>query len=176
MNTTPSQEEFEEIIKPIIENDEVQKMKNYRQHADSSCYDHCMNVAYYTYYICKKLNLDYKSAARASMLHDFFLYDWRVKSDDRKGFHGFRHPRISLENAEKYFDLNEKEQDIILKHMWPITIKLSKKQGMGGSPIIGMILPLISILNHTLCGLCFSLNLNRSTSYLLLCLSLNFLP
>ena len=126
MNTTPSQEEFEEIIKPIIENDEVQKMKNYRQHADSSCYDHCMNVAYYTYYICKKLNLDYKSAARASMLHDFFLYDWRVKSDDRKGFHGFRHPRISLENAEKYFDLNEKEQDIILKHMWPITIKLPK--------------------------------------------------
>ena len=27
---------------------------------------------------------------------------------------------------------------------------------------------------HTVCGLCFSLNLNKSTSYLSLCLSLNF--
>lgn len=56
------------------------------------------------------------------MLHDLFLYDWRKKQPDRKGFHGFRHPRIALNNSLKLFNLNEKEQDIILKHMWPITI------------------------------------------------------
>ena len=60
-------------------------------------------------------------------------------------------------------------------------------QGVGGSLIVGMILPLISIWNHpvhkkltiphcmatpytfcygpTLCGLCFSLNLNKFTFY-----------
>lgn len=32
------EEEFLDIIKDIIENDEVKKMKNYRQHADTSCY------------------------------------------------------------------------------------------------------------------------------------------
>lgn len=126
MNSTPSHEEFEEIIKPIIENKEIQKMKYYMQHADVSCFEHCKNVAYYSYYICKKLNLDYKSAARASMLHDFFLYDWRLPATDRKGFHAFTHPRTSLDNALKYFELNDKEKDIILKHMWPVTIKLPK--------------------------------------------------
>lgn len=56
------------------------------------------------------------------MLHDLFLYDWRKKQPEHKRFHGFRHPRIALNNASKLFDLNEKEKDIILKHMWPITI------------------------------------------------------
>ena len=56
------------------------------------------------------------------MLHDLFLYDWRIKQPDRKRFHGFRHPRIALNNANELFDLSKKEQDIILKHMWPITI------------------------------------------------------
>ena len=52
--------------------------------------------------------------------------------------------------------------------------------------IVGIILPLISIWNYPTCflvvlspcngphsGVCFSLNLNKSTSYLSLCLSLN---
>lgn len=56
------------------------------------------------------------------MLHDLFLYDWRIKQPNRKRFHGFRHPRIALNNSLEIFFLTEKEQDIILKHMWPITI------------------------------------------------------
>lgn len=118
--------EFNSIIKDLVENETIQKMKNYRQHYNTSCFEHCKNVAYYSYLICKKYNLDYVSAARAGMLHDLFLYDWRVKQDGRKGFHGFRHPRIALNNASKLFELNNKEQDIILKHMWPITIILPK--------------------------------------------------
>ncbi|MCK5388763.1 MAG: hypothetical protein KAJ22_05705, partial [Candidatus Izimaplasma sp.] len=30
--------------------------------------------------------------------------------------------KISLENAEKYFKLNNMERDIILRHMWPLTL------------------------------------------------------
>ncbi len=118
--------EFNEILKPVIENHHVQKMKDYIQHCDVTCFEHCRNVAYYTYFVCKKLNLDYKSATKAAMLHDFFLYDWRVSSFSRKSFHGFVHPKLSLENALLYFSLSEKEQDMIVKHMWPITIKLPK--------------------------------------------------
>ena len=79
--------EFEQIIEDIINNQTVQKMKNYNQHYDTSCYEHCKNVAYISYKICKKLKLDYKSAARAGMLHDLFLYDWRKRQDGRKGLH-----------------------------------------------------------------------------------------
>ena len=35
--------------------------------------------------------------------------------------HAFAHPRIALKNASELFDLNPLEQDIILKHMWPVT-------------------------------------------------------
>ena len=78
-------EEFKSILTPIINNETVQEMKNYRQHYETSCYDHCLQAAYYCYLICKKYNLDYKSATRAAMLHDLFLYDWRVRQpEDRK--------------------------------------------------------------------------------------------
>lgn len=119
-------EEFQEIIKELITNPTVLQMKNYRQHYETSCYDHCYVVAYYCFLICKKYHLDYRSATRASMLHDLFLYDWRVRQPGRKGFHAFTHGKKACENACELFDLNEKEKDMIIKHMWPITIWLPK--------------------------------------------------
>ncbi len=118
-------EEFEEIIKDIVSNKTVQEMKKYRQHCDISCFEHCYRTAYYCYKICKFMHWDYVSVARAAMLHDLFLYDWRVKSD-RKGLHAFTHPKAAYENASKIFRLSEKEKDIIVKHMWPLTISLPK--------------------------------------------------
>ena len=114
--------EFINIIDDILKNETVQEMKNYRQHCDTSCFDHCLVASYYCYKYCKKHNLDYISCARAAMLHDLFLYDWRKRQDGRKGLHAFTHPNTAYENASKLFDLNEKEKDIIIKHMWPITL------------------------------------------------------
>lgn len=126
--TEKSDEEFSDIIKDIISNDTVKQMKNYRQHCDTSCYKHCMQVAYFTYVVCKKLKLDYVSATRAAMLHDLFLYDWHEKhrDDEFTGLHAFAHPKIALRNANKIFLLNDKEKDIILKHMWPVTLSLPR--------------------------------------------------
>ncbi len=120
--------EFFNIISEVARNETVKKMKDYKQHCDTSCYTHCMHVAYYSYILAKKLGLDYKSTARAAMLHDLFLYDWRMKYRDPKhyGLHGFVHPKIALRNALELFELNEKEQDIIVKHMWPMTVSLPK--------------------------------------------------
>lgn len=123
---TSNMREFELIISDLINNETVQKMKNFRQHYETSCFEHCKMVAYYSYLLCKKYNLDYVSATRAAMLHDLFLYDWRLRENGRKGLHAFTHPKTALENASKLFILNEKEQDIILKHMWPVTIKFPK--------------------------------------------------
>ena len=116
--------EFQNIIKELVENKTVQKMKNFRQHYKTTCFDHCYTVSYYCYLICKKYNLDYISAARAGMLHDLFLYDWREKQPDRKGLHAFTHGKTACKNASELFDLNEKEKDMIIKHMWPVTTQL----------------------------------------------------
>lgn len=118
--------EFINIIKDILENKTVKQMKNYRQHYKTSCFDHCLTASYYCYLYCKKFKLDYISCSRAAMLHDLFLYDWRKRQDGRKGLHAFTHPKTAHENASKLFNLNDKESDIILKHMWPITFSLPK--------------------------------------------------
>lgn len=124
--------EFELIIKDLLENETVQQMKNYFQHCDTSCYEHCYKVSYFCYLICKKLNWDYCSVARGAMLHDLFLYDWRVSRKLRqyKGLHAFIHGKISCQNACNLFILNESEKDMIIKHMWPLTPALPKtKEG-----------------------------------------------
>ena len=120
-------QEFDDIIKDIIENPKVQEMKKYRQHYETSTFDHCYMVAYYCYKVCKKLKLDYKSAVRAGMLHDFFLYDWRERNG-RKGLHAFTHGKPACKNACELFDLSEKEQDMIIKHMWPVTPQIPKSK------------------------------------------------
>lgn len=112
--------EFQEIIKDIFENEKVKEMKKYRIHGNTSCYAHCYDATYFCYLACKKRGLDYKSAARAAMLHDFYLYDWHVKGF-HKGLHGFTHSQTAFENASKLFELNSIEKDMILTHMWPLT-------------------------------------------------------
>ena len=121
MDKKTMDKEFFEITKYLINHPTVLQMKNYRQHYDTNCYDHCIEVAYWSYSFCKKHNLDYVSMARAAILHDLFLYDWRHSKAMLKGWHAFRHPQIALENALNICDLNKKEKDIILKHMWPVT-------------------------------------------------------
>ena len=113
--------EFENIIHDLITNDTVQEMRKYRQHFDTSCFEHCYLAAYYCYLICKQFNLDYKSATRAAMLHDLFLYDWRDKNSHKR-FHAFHHGKTACKNACKLFDLSQKEKDIIIRHMWPVTL------------------------------------------------------
>ena len=121
---------FGNIMSELVNNETVLQMKNYVQHFDTNCYDHCYDVAKTMYKVTKKLNLDYVSATRAGMLHDLFLYDWHIK-EGRKNMHAFRHGKIACNNASRIFDLNEKEKDMITKHMWPCTIVLPKsKEGM----------------------------------------------
>ena len=62
-------DEFISIIQDLIQNPTVKQMRNFNQHADTSCYKHCMQVAYYTYIVCKYFRLDYISATRGAMLH-----------------------------------------------------------------------------------------------------------
>lgn len=116
-------QEFYDCIHDILYHPVVREMKNYPHHCDTNCYQHCLNVSYYNYQICRMLGLNARAAARAGMLHDLFLYDWRTHARKTgQHFHGLTHPRLALKRAEKYFTLSQLERDIILKHMWPLTV------------------------------------------------------
>jgi uncharacterized membrane protein len=120
----PFESEFQAATMDIVEHEEFLKLKNYHHH-NSSIYEHVQRVSYLSYRIAKFLKADYRSAARGGLLHDFFLYDWRnhdAPDLPSNEFHGLEHPRIALANSQKYFSLNEIEKDIILKHMWPLTL------------------------------------------------------
>ena len=118
--------DYIKIIFDLINQEKVQKMRLYRQHYNVNCFEHCLFVSYNTYLICKKHSLDYISAARAGMVHDLFLYDWRKRENGRKGLHALTHGRTAYEQASTFLNLNDKEKDMIIKHMWPVTLAIPK--------------------------------------------------
>lgn len=106
----------------------LQKMlKKYIQHGKTNVYIHSRNVAYLSYIIAKfcertfNLKINYEVLIVGAMFHDFFLYDWH-DHEKREGLHGFNHPKVASINAQKYFNINEEEKQIIETHMWPLTI------------------------------------------------------
>ena len=111
-------EEYMSCVRDIMENPVFQSMDRYIQHGNTTTKTHCIQVSYLSYCICRKHSLDHVAAARAGLLHDLFLYDWHTAGNH---IHGFTHPRVAMNNARKYFDLTPQEQNIILRHMWPLT-------------------------------------------------------
>ena len=113
------------IVQDLLAQPAVQKLANYTQHHHSNRLRHSCAVSYDSYRIAKRMHLDYRSTARAGLLHDLFYYDWRTTKFDL-GSHAFIHPRVALRNAEKITNLNDKERDIILKHMFGATLAVPK--------------------------------------------------
>lgn len=101
------------------------------QHGNMSVKQHSIDVAKCSLKISRKLpfHFEEKDLVRGALLHDYFLYDWhdkRVSLKDIRQFyklHGFSHPSIALKNAKKDFVLTKRQEDIIKKHMWPLTVK-----------------------------------------------------
>lgn len=117
-----AEKEYLDCVRDILENPVFQSMDNFIQHGHTTCKTHCIHVSYLSYCICRKHGWDFVAAARGGLLHDLFLYDWHTYGKETgKRFHGFTHPRTAMENAVKYFSVSEKEREIILRHMWPLT-------------------------------------------------------
>lgn len=115
--------EYIRCIIDIFENPVFQSMEKYIQHGETSCRAHCIQVSYFSYNLARFIGADYVACARAGLLHDLFLYDWHEHAAlTGERFHGFTHPRRALINARENFLLTDMEADIILKHMWPLTI------------------------------------------------------
>ena len=115
-------EEYNNIIKKYKKHPKVLELNNYIHHGITRL-EHSERVALYTYKITKRLKLNYKSATKAALLHDFFFDEVSDKSSIERLTN---HPMIALNNANKYFELNKLEEDIISKHMFPITFRIPK--------------------------------------------------
>jgi len=127
IETSSESKEYFEFVKDLLDDEVVSQMKNFTHHYSTTRYQHCINVSYYNYLVCRKLGLNSRSAARAGMLHDLFLYDWREVPKKRGDLpHGMKHPKVALENAQQYFELGKREKDMIERHMWPLTVKFPK--------------------------------------------------
>lgn len=109
--------DFELITQGIIEKDKFQSLKNDPHHGLTR-YDHVLRVARNTYRLSKVLKMDYESATRGALLHDYFNdSDYKTTKGLKKGS---MHPVIALNNARREFELNSKEENIIVSHMFPM--------------------------------------------------------
>lgn len=115
--------EYLRCVHDLLRHEAVLSMRNYMQHGCTTTLTHCLHVSYLSYKICRRCGLDYCSAARAGLLHDLYLYDWHTHAKETGNhFHGYTHPAVALKNASSMFELNATERDIIIKHMWPLTV------------------------------------------------------
>ena len=109
-------------LNDIRRNSRLDETDNYVQHGDTTCLLHVAAVAYYSVRFSRLLGIkvNRKELIRGALLHDYFLYDWHDGKKERRT-HGFTHPAAALKNAMEDFELTEREQDIIKRHMFPLT-------------------------------------------------------
>ena len=106
-------------VKDILENRELMQLGAFSHHQSTSRLMHSINVSYISWHIARKLGCDARMAARAGLLHDFCLYDFREKPPTG-GFQAFYHPRVAARNSQEVFGISEREKSAILSHMFPL--------------------------------------------------------
>ncbi len=120
--TQAQKKEFARLAREVLRGGRYAEMKRYYSHSDITVYTHCVKVAAAAYSFAVKHDIpcDRKALVRGALLHDYYLYDWH---DPNKGFrwHGFKHHRFALQNAERDFPLTRREREIIRTHMFPLT-------------------------------------------------------
>lgn len=113
---------LQETVEYLHQHSRFKETQKFIQHGRTSVYSHSIAVAKMSLWLVNRLhiNVDKKSLVRGALLHDYFLYDWHDKSKEHR-LHGFTHPRCALENAKKCLTLTPQEEDMILRHMFPLT-------------------------------------------------------
>lgn len=113
------------IIEPFLKSEIVQSMDRYIQHGTVTTLRHALAVTYLSCAIAAWIHLrvNTRNLAIGALLHDFYLYDWHDKNHPKRTLHGFSHPDVACQNALLYFNVNPQIQQIILCHMWPLTLR-----------------------------------------------------
>ena len=113
---------IDSYLKEILNNKNFLLIKNFTHHGKVSTYDHCIHVAAMSLKINNFFHLNSRIDVllKASVLHDFLLYDWH--NNNAKKLHGFTHAKEAATNAKMNFNVNKDILQIIESHMWPLNI------------------------------------------------------
>ena len=118
-----SQKEFDKIVNDIMLNNKFRELDNELHHGISRL-GHSMRDAKTTYKVTKKLHLNYKSATRAALMHDFYLDNELNAKNCVAAL--FDHPAKACETASEFYNLSSLESNIIKSHMFPLGKTLPK--------------------------------------------------
>lgn len=115
--------QLEEIYQSFLHDEKILKMKEISMHRGSNCYIHSFKVAK----LAVKRALrhkkgDLKIILIGAILHDYYLYDWRVDKSKMRHHMG-NHPYVAAENAEHDFGIHESIKKVIRSHMWPVNFR-----------------------------------------------------
>ncbi len=115
--------------KDLLRDPLVESMKQYRHHGETNTHYHSVFVAYRVCKMCTDMRVhDTRGIVRASLLHDFYLYEWYTEKHDEN--HIWYHPKESVKNIEAHFGaLSETQRNMILAHMFPLCRELPKTPG-----------------------------------------------
>ena len=124
-------QQIEEYASDIINDERYLMHKKYIQHGSTSIYKHCIMVTCRCLQVASKKNdIDKKRLVRASLLHDYFKYDWHIyaRENGLHKLHGIYHPTYAAENAIKDFNISKLEENAIRAHMWPLGFAFPKSK------------------------------------------------
>ena len=68
-------EDFAKKLEEMEQNPQIQKLKQFPQHDGNNTFQHCHNVAVYSFYLAQRLqwDIDVESLVMGAMLHDYYL-------------------------------------------------------------------------------------------------------
>lgn len=153
--------QYRECVEDIISRDSFKRFESIRnnKHHGILRYEHCFKVSYYSYLICKILNKDYKKAAIAGLLHDF--YNTRTK---KRGIPKIKeilfHSKIAAKNSKYLFGINDDIAYIIENHMFPLKGKAPKDLEGAVISIVDKIVSIIELIKNI-----FKRNKRKNTLY-----------
>ena len=120
---------YYDCVKDIIGCQQVQELRSITHHISTTRFQHCVNVSYQSYIVCRKFRLNARSAARAGLLHDLFYYDRKQYNSEKtkdQASHSENHAMLASANAAEITKISRLERDMIEKHMWPVTRPMPK--------------------------------------------------
>ena len=120
--TEEKKQELEVIYQSFLHDEKIMKMKEISMHRGSNCYIHSFKVAKLSIKrAIRHKKCDLYVVLLGSILHDYYLYDWRVDREKMKK-HLYTHPHVAAENAVRDFGIHEPTKKVIETHMWPVNV------------------------------------------------------